>query len=163
MKVRGYYVIMTNFLFYGLLISVGFFVITYYLLLVSQSLLCFDLTTVHSWKSGWLISSVKRLFLFHGSPSLRLKHDNFKVRNTLVLPNTWLRILFVYEERVISCKAILFLFFGLQIRQLYFKQIEMKMKSCFLGFFFIADRLKKGKIGTFHSNIGLFGIKITRI
>ena len=32
-------------------------------------------------------------------------------------------------------KAILFLSFGLQIRQLYFKQIEIKMKSYFLGFF----------------------------
>ena len=37
-------------------------------------------------------------------------------------------------------------------RRLYFKQIEIKRKSYFLDFF-IANRLKKEKIGTFHSNI----------
>ena len=34
-----------------------------------------------------------------------------------------------------SPEAILFLFYGLQIRRLYFKQIEIKIKSYFLGFF----------------------------
>ena len=62
----------------------------------------------------------------------------------------------------LSAEDILFLFYGLQNRQLYFKQIEIKIKSYFLGFF-IADRLKKGKTGTFHSNMGLLSIKIKNL
>ena len=80
--------------------------IRYHQLLISQSLNYSGLLILDLWKSRWVESSIIPLILFHGLLTLRLKQDNYKVGNTSVLLNTWLRILLVYEECVISLKPI---------------------------------------------------------
>ena len=47
-------------------------------------------------------------------------------------------------------KAILFLFSGLQIRRLYFLQIEIKIKSYFVGFFYCRRLAKQEKMTLFN-------------
>ena len=73
----------------------------YHLLLIPQALNNSGLTNLTLVKV--VESSIIPLILFHGSLTLRLKH-NYKVRNTLVLLNTWLMILLVHEARVVSLK-----------------------------------------------------------
>ena len=89
-------------------------------------------------------SSIKSKWVQSGSYT-RICSNSFEVRMTKKLQEAvkmshflWFltkRWLCTIRSTFLS-KARLFLFYGLQIRRLYFKQIEIKIKSNFLDFFY---------------------------
>ena len=76
-------------------------------------------------KSTWKTATFSEVFRNLGHQNVSSTVDDSEITQSATL--------LVRENPL---KAILFLFFGLQIRRLFFRQIEIKIKYYFLGFFY---------------------------
>ena len=77
--------------------------------------------------------SIRHSLSMEKSPSCVVAFNNPKfIQYGVVVSTTWAILSYV-----ISTLDHTFLFFGLQIRRLYFKQIEIRIKSYFLDFFLL--------------------------
>ena len=81
---------------------------------------------------------------------LSIVYANIFHETSLQQIHYWLHVAVVFGYVKFSFRPYFFLFYGLQIRRLYFKQIEIKIKSYFLGFFIAADEPKQKKMALFN-------------